>query len=144
MQGNRARDTRPELAVRKLLTKLGYRYRLHARDLPGRPDIVFRGRHKVIFVHGCFWHQHESAKCKLRSHPTSNLAYWGPKLARNKARDAQNQLRLAQQGWDALCIWECEIAAPDALAVALMRFLGRPSAGDTTHSDYRDAASGRS
>jgi DNA mismatch endonuclease (patch repair protein) len=128
MQGNRSRDTRPELAVRRLLTKLGYRYRLHARDLPGQPDIVFRGRRKVILVHGCFWHQHDSAKCKLRSHPTSNTAYWGPKLARNRARDAQVRARLAQDGWETLLVWECEVSAIEALANALGGFLGKPNA----------------
>lgn len=128
MKANRARDTRPELMVRQLLTRLGYRYRLHARDLPGRPDIVFRKRQKLIFVHGCFWHQHDDPDCGLRSHPISNLSYWGPKLARNKSRDAEVEFALRQQGWEVLLIWECEVGATKRLAHTLWRFLGEPRA----------------
>lgn len=124
MRGNRGKDTKPELTVRRLLTKLGYRYRLHASDLPGRPDIVFRARCKVILVQGCFWHQHDSVDCRLRSHPRANPGYWGPKLARNRARDKEVQARLAQDGWKAMLVWECEIAGIDALIVRLRQFLG--------------------
>ena len=125
MQANRARNTRPEIAVRHVLTRLGYRYRLHARDLPGRPDIVFRSRRKAILVHGCFWHQHDSPACRLRSHPVANIAYWGPKLARNKMRDADVLIHLTQDGWSTLLVWECEVAATDTLAKRLRRFLGK-------------------
>src|SRR5262245_12690978 len=128
MQANRSRDTRPELAVRRLLTELGYRYRLHARDLPGRPDIVFRGRRKVILVHGCFWHQHSSQRCTLQSHPVSNLAYWRPKLERNRKRDAEVEARLRAGGWRVLQVWECETAASERLIRRLSRFLGPPLA----------------
>lgn len=83
MQANRAKNTRPELAVRRILTRLGYRYRLHAAKLPGKPDVVFPGRRKTIFIHGCFWHQHPNATCPLRSHPRSNAGYWTEKLRRN-------------------------------------------------------------
>lgn len=124
MQANRARDTRPELAVRRLLTNVGYRYRLHAADLPGRPDIVFRARRKVILVHGCFWHQHDSPQCRLRSHPKANTAYWGPKLARNRARDREVLAQLAKVGWKTLLIWECEVAASEELVIRLREFLG--------------------
>lgn len=126
MQGNRAQNTRPEIIVRQLLTSLGYRYRLHARDLPGRPDVVFRSRRKAILVHGCFWHQHESPTCSLRSHPRSNVAYWAPKLAGNKRRDAQVLVQLAQEGWSTLLIWECEIADTKMLTSKLKRFFGKP------------------
>lgn len=104
----RSKDTAPELAVRRLLYSLGYRYRLHRKDLPGKPDIVFPGRRKVIFVHGCFWHPHES--CRISHAPRTNLDYWKPKLARNVSRDLVTQKALAEMGWKTFVIRECEIA----------------------------------
>src|SRR6266699_3209467 len=88
----RAKDTAPEITVRRAVHGLGYRYRLHARDLPGHPDLVFRKRHKVIFIHGCFWHRHEN--CKLSRLPKSRLEFWRPKLESNRQRDSRNQALL--------------------------------------------------
>lgn len=124
MKGNKKRNTRPELAVRTLLHSLGFRYRLHVRDLPGNPDIVFRKRRKVIFVHGCFWHQHNSPRCRLRSHPKSNVAYWTPKLRRNKERDLITRQKIAGMGWSSLVVWECELANLPAVEKRICAFLG--------------------
>src|SRR5580658_6387243 len=93
----RNKDTVPELRVRQLVHLLGYRFRLHRNDLPGRPDLVFPSRKKVIFVHGCFWHQH--GECREGRVPGSRLEYWGPKLRRNQERDSLAQSSLKQQGW---------------------------------------------
>lgn len=103
-----AKNTSPELKLRKLLCRLGFRgYRLHYSKLPGKPDIVFIGREKVIFIHGCFWHGHD---CKAGINtPRSNIEYWTPKLARNKARDHMNEEEIKRLGWDVLIIWECEL-----------------------------------
>ncbi|MGA8763643.1 MAG: very short patch repair endonuclease [Candidatus Sulfotelmatobacter sp.] len=122
MSAIRAKDTRPELAVRGLLHQLGYRYRLHARNLPGRPDIVFRNRHSVIFVHGCFWHGHN--RCKLNRAPQSRRDYWIPKLEANQRRDQEVVKRLNAAGWRSLVVWECEIANVKTLARTLRAFLG--------------------
>lgn len=99
----RSRDTKPELVVRRLVHSLGYRYRLHRRSLPGRPDLVFPGRRKVIFVHGCFWHRHAGCHSGTRV-PKSRLDFWLPKLESNRERDRVNQAALAELGWDALTI----------------------------------------
>lgn len=113
----RGRDTRPEMTIRRGLHRLGYRYSLHRKGLPGRPDIVFPGRRKVIFVHGCFWHNHH---CRIGHIPGSRTEYWAAKFARNQERDAENARRLAELGWRMLVIWECEIKKPaDALNVAV-------------------------
>jgi DNA mismatch endonuclease (patch repair protein) len=101
------KDTKAELLVRRLLYNLGYRYRLQARDLPGNPDIVFRSKKKVIFIHGCFWHGHDCRSGKKQ--PKTNEKYWLPKLAKTRARDAQNQERLLESGWDYLTLWECQL-----------------------------------
>ena len=119
----RAKGTKPEMAVRRLVHSMGYRYRLHRADLPGRPDLAFVGRKKVIFVHGCFWHQH--AGCKGARVPKSNSGYWSRKLARNVQRDSQNQTRLREAGWDSLIVWECEIDMSGALPTKLRQFLER-------------------
>jgi len=101
-------DTKPEMIVRRITHGLGYRYRLHDRQLPGTPDMSFPRFRKVILVHGCFWHQHD---CRLgRKRPSSNADYWHPKLARNVARDENVRLKLARLGWEVLVIWECETA----------------------------------
>lgn len=118
----RNRDTKPELAVRRLVHSLGYRYRLHRRDLPGRPDLVFAGRRKVIFVHGCFWHRHGTCHSGTRV-PKSRLDFWLPKLESNRERDRVNQEALAKLGWDVLPIWECEIKDTATLAERITRFL---------------------
>jgi DNA mismatch endonuclease (patch repair protein) len=123
MRANKKWDTRPELRVRKILRTLGYRYRVHSRQLPGTPDIVFASRRKLIFIHGCFWHQHQSKRCPLRSHPRSNLEYWQPKLRRNVLRDKRNARKLAKLGWQVLTVWECELAKPETIAKKLSCFL---------------------
>src|SRR5262245_60428073 len=118
----RKTNSKPELIVRRLAHGLGYRFRLHGRDLTGTPDLVFAKRRKLIFVHGCFWHQHE---CRLgNKQPHSRLEYWQPKLARNRARDALVQQALRDQGWDVLVVWECETQDQATLATRLTGFLG--------------------
>ena len=111
MRAIRSKDMKPELAVRRLVHGRGYRYRLHRHGLRGRPDMVFASRRKVIFVHGCCWHQHSDPGCKIVRRPKSNLDYWLPKLDGNVVRDADNQDRLRELGWDSLVIWECEVRA---------------------------------
>jgi DNA mismatch endonuclease, patch repair protein len=98
----RSRDTSPEIAIRRLVYGMGYRYRLYAKDLPGRPDLVFRARRKVIFVHGCFWHLHRN--CSNCKQPKSRRYYWKPKLERNASRDKQVQRRLRRLGWRSLVV----------------------------------------
>jgi len=102
----RNKDTRPEKIVRSLLHRLGFRFRLHRRDLPGTPDIVLPGRKAVIFVHGCFWHQHKG--CKDSGIPKTNTEFWETKLNKNVERDKKNTAALKQLGWKVLEIWECE------------------------------------
>lgn len=116
----RGKDTQPELAVRRLLFAMGFRFRLHVKGLPGRPDIVFPGRHKVIFVHGCFWHRH--AGCRDACLPKSNQGFWTPKLNANRARDQRNLKTLKKAGRSSLVVCECEVGAPD-LSVRLRYFL---------------------
>lgn len=120
----RGSDTKPELAVRRLIHSLGYRYRLHDRSLPGRPDIVFPKRRKVIFVHGCFWHRHPN--CKLARLPKSRREFWIPKLEANAKRDAQHLARLAAMGWQAMVVWECEVRGDSGLSERITLFLGPP------------------
>lgn len=122
MSAVRSADTGPELAVRKILYSRGYRYRLHRKDLPGCPDIVFPGRKQAVFVHGCFWHGH---RCRKGRFPKSHLSYWKPKIAENKKRDARNTARLNRLGWRALAVWQCEIKNTEALLRKLISFLGR-------------------
>ena len=109
MKRIRATNTLPEKLVRAVVCELGFksRYRLHRRDLPGCPDIVFPSLRRVIFVHGCFWHAH--SRCAVAHRPGSRIRYWGPKLARNRERDARNQRRLKNSGWRVLVVWECSI-----------------------------------
>jgi DNA mismatch endonuclease, patch repair protein len=128
MSAIRAKDTKPELLVRKLVFSMGYRYRLHVKGLPGRPDLVFPRLHKIIDVRGCFWHRHT---CKDGSRtPGSNSAYWIPKIERNVARDEQNSEKLADLGWQVLVVWECETKSKDDLRQILGRFLGCREAAD--------------
>ena len=117
----KSKDTKPELAVRRLLHGLGYRYRLHRKDLPGRPDLVFPLRRKVIFVNGCFWHSH--AGCEKARLPSSNREYWAAKLNRNKTRDERNLALIKEGGWDPMVVWECELVDMDAVARNLIAFL---------------------
>jgi DNA mismatch endonuclease (patch repair protein) len=114
MAGIRGVNTRPEIAVRRLLFSLGYRFRLHRRDLPGSPDIVMPGRRVAIFVQGCFWHLH--AGCKYSKMPTTRADFWKEKLERNAQRDRGTTARLLDLGWRVLCVWECSTRAPRASA----------------------------
>ena len=109
------------MVVRRLAHGTGYRYRIHGKDLPGKPALVFRLRRKAIFVHGCFWHQHDYRRgARL---PKSNRSYWLPKLRWNRERDAQHRARLCDMGWKTLTVWECEITDRDALARRIAAFL---------------------
>ena len=126
MAANRGKDTKPELLVRSLVHGMGYRYRLHRRDLPGRPDLSFSSRRKVIEVRGCFWHQHEG--CPKATMPRTRPEFWSAKFARNRERDHENELALRALGWDTLVVWECETACIDNLAkrvAAFLSFLGK-------------------
>lgn len=114
-------NTKPEMTVRRILWSLGARYRLHARDLPGKPDVVMRRRRKAIFVHGCLWHLHEG--CHLARVPTSQPDYWPEKLARNKERDRRNLDELRRLGWSVEVVWECETKDQAALERRLRPFL---------------------
>lgn len=118
----RAIDTKPELLVRRLVYAMGYRYRLHKRDIPGCPDLVFSGRHKVIFVHGCFWHRH-GKDCPLTRWPKSKMEFWRPKLEANRARDRRVQRELSMLGWQYLVIWECELRDSESLTIKIREFL---------------------
>lgn len=114
---------KPELTVRSIVHRLGYRFRLHARDLPGKPDLVLRSKRKVIFVHGCFWHLHDRQGCLDSRIPKSNKGYWVPKLARNKERDAENVAALKEAGWKVLTIWDCETHQEQQLKARIKEFL---------------------
>lgn len=122
MRAVRSQNTRPEILVRQIAYGLGYRFRLHRRDLPGKPDITFPGRQKAIFVHGCFWHQHKG--CRRATIPKSNSGFWSRKLARNASRDAEQFADIKKRGWRALVVWECEIKNERRLAGKMRRFLG--------------------
>src|ERR1700730_3179485 len=112
MRRIRSKGMLPELAVRSLVHRMGFRFRLHRKDLPGKPDLVFASRRKVIFVHGCFWHCHN---CKEAHIPKSNPDYWVPKLQRNQALVAKNIQSMNELGWQFLIIWECETRKNDNL-----------------------------
>ena len=122
MRRIRSANTQPELRVRRLAHAMGFRFRLHRRSLPGKPDLVFPRFRKVIFVHGCFWHQHPG--CGRASTPKSHTDYWLPKLQHNRDRDEAAAIALAALGWDVAVIWECETSDVAALAVHLQAFLG--------------------
>lgn len=123
MRAIKSKGMKPEMVVRKLVYGLGYRYRLHVKGLPGKPDLVFIGKKKVIFVHGCFWHQHQSSDCKIVRKPKSNHSYWIPKLENNRKRDLENLTLLQGLGWDCLTVWECETTVQDSLVRKLDEFL---------------------
>ena len=116
------KDTKPELIVRRLVFSMGYRYKLHDASLPGKPDMVFSSRRKVIFVHGCFWHGH-SCKAGLKT-PKANDSYWNKKLERNRNRDILTMEKLCGMGWTVKIVWECEIHKREQLAEDLAEFLG--------------------
>ncbi|MHB8311790.1 MAG: very short patch repair endonuclease [Candidatus Dormibacteria bacterium] len=133
MRAIHSRDTAPELVVRRLLHRVGYRYRIAGRGLPGKPDLVFPARRKVIFVHGCFWHQHPD--CSEGRPPHSNSSYWLPKLARNQERDQDVMNALSALGWDAMVVWECQVVDRQRLLSALSEYLrpSDPSSPTATH-----------
>lgn len=122
MRRVKSADTAPELRVRRLAHRLGYRFRLHRKDLPGRPDLAFPGRGVALFVHGCFWHQHEG--CGRAARPASNRAYWERKLSGNVARDAAAAAALRRLGWRVEVVWECELRDEATLADRLRQALG--------------------
>ena len=119
----RNKDTKPEIRVRKIVYGMGYRYRLHKANLPGKPDLVFAGRKKVIFVHGCFWHRHPEPTCPLARLPKSKLDFWVPKLEANRQRDEANVRELQQAGWEVLTIWECQLKNEKELKSRIREFL---------------------
>lgn len=116
----RSKDTRPELIVRRSVHAMGFRYRLHRRDLPGTPDLVFSSRRKVIFVSGCFWHGHTCGRCRL---PATRRDYWFAKIERNKSRDRRTIAALRRSGWRVLVVWECQTRDRKRLAARLVKFL---------------------
>lgn len=120
----RGKDTKPELVVRRLLHRLGYRFRTHFKPVPGRPDIAFTKRRKAILVHGCFWHGHEG--CRGSHVPTTRSDFWRAKFERNRARDRRQEEEARALGWDVLTVWECEVADEGQLADRLKAFLGPP------------------
>ncbi len=121
MQAVRSRDTAPEMAVRRTLHAMGYRYRLHRANLPGKPDMVFPGRRKVIFVHGCFWHGHTCARGSRV--PKTNAEYWENKIRKNRERYSRQLVELRVEGWAVLAVWECEVRDERDLAAQLVAFL---------------------
>ncbi len=123
MQSVGQKNTGPEIVVRRIAHALGYRFRLHRKDLPGRPDLVFPGRRKVVFVHGCFWHGHGCPKGRL---PKSKPEFWVPKIEGNKARDERAEQALVDLGWETLTLWQCETKTPEVIATKLREFLGPP------------------
>lgn len=130
----RSKDTGPEWVVRRLVFAAGYRYRLHVRRLPGTPDLVFPGRKKIIFVHGCFWHLHEGcANCRI---PKSRIAFWTSKLHGNRLRDEKNLADLLLTGWDVLTVWECELADRRAVQQKLCEFLDSKAASQSLRKSF--------
>ena len=126
----RGKETYPDMLVRRIVHGLGYRYALHARDLPGSPDLVFRSRRKVIFVHGCFWHRHASKSCRLARLPKSRLSFWRTKLNANRLRDIRNRKSLRKLGWKILIVWECKLGDKEHLENRLLAFLGGKNEGN--------------
>lgn len=114
-------DSGPEIKLRRLVYGMGYRYRLHDKGLPGKPDLVFKSRNAVIFMHGCFWHRHKG--CSLARLPKSKLDFWKPKLEENRKRDIRNQRKLRSLGWRVLVVWECELSDMDKVSKKVRKFL---------------------
>ncbi|WP_064685708.1 very short patch repair endonuclease [Rhizobium bangladeshense] len=121
MSGIRGKNTGPELAVRKAAHALGYRFRLHRKDLPGSPDLVFPRKNTVVFVHGCYWHRHEG--CRYCYTPKSNIEFWATKFRNNIARDERVREELEHRGWRVVTLWECETADEDDLRIRLKEVL---------------------
>ena len=127
MSSVKGKDTKPEVAVRRLLHRAGYRFRIHERRLPGRPDLYFSKRRKVIFVNGCFWHGHDD--CRRAALPNSNKKFWNEKIQANKDRDIRNQRKLVEIGVNCLTVWECQLKDIKAVTQRLVEFLGAPKLG---------------
>jgi DNA mismatch endonuclease (patch repair protein) len=119
----RAKNSAPEMTVRRLVHRLGYRYKLHVNSLPGKPDMVFPCRSKIIFVHGCFWHRHSATSCQLARMPKSRVSFWKSKLEKNRLRDNRNIRALKVQGWNVLTIWECQLSNIASLSKRIRSFL---------------------
>lgn len=117
----RGTGSAPEMKLRRLVHGMGFRYRLHVKELPGKPDMVFLSRRAVIFMHGCFWHHHKG--CKLARFPKSKLDFWKPKLEENRKRDLRNQQRLSDLGWHVLVVWECHMVDIDRVSEVVREFL---------------------
>ena len=123
MRKIRSEGMKPEMAVRRMIHHMGYRFRLHRKDLAGKPDLVFGPRKKIIFVHGCFWHQHSDPNCRDGRLPKSNRSYWVPKLEKNTKRDGKNEALLQSLGWKLMVIWECEVEQEEILEKRIKAFL---------------------
>ena len=137
MQANKGRDTKPEMLVRRLVYSMGFRYRLHRKDLPGKPDLVFVNRRKVIFVHGCFWHAHEGRR--RANQPKTRVDFWRSKFGRNRARDQRNLVALKSAGWNVMVVWECGLTDMPGLARGLRAFLIDSNAADgPRHREFPD------
>lgn len=122
----KGRDTKPEMRVRRALHAAGLRYRLHAKNLPGKPDIVFPSRRIAIFVHGCFWHRHPDPNCRLARMPKSRVTFWQEKLEANRVRDERNEDALLADDWEVMVVWECGITE-QSLATLVDKCLGAPT-----------------
>ncbi|QNN23000.1 DNA mismatch endonuclease Vsr [Planctomycetales bacterium ZRK34] len=120
MAAVKGKDTTPEMTVRRMVHRMGYRYRLHVRGLPGTPDMVFPRLEKIINVHGCFWHMHHCGRCRI---PATRREYWVGKLQRNKLRDQRTRRKLNRMGWSVLTVWECQLKRPEVLMRRIRRFL---------------------
>ena len=136
MQAVRSKNTAAEVSVRSTLHRLGFRFRLHYKNLPGTPDIVFPSRKSVIFVHGCFWHGHE---CPGGKPPSSNVDFWREKLRRNRERDSRSRSRLRNVGWRVLTVWECEIKEIEVLVDKMCRFLRTDGDDGRAHEESLSA-----
>lgn len=123
MQGNKSKNTKPEILVRSMLHKLGFRFRLNRKDLPGKPDIVLPRFRLCLFVHGCFWHTHEN--CKLSNTPKTRTEYWNRKLSNNKERDAKAMTALLASGWNVFVIWECETKSTENLEMVIKKIMSK-------------------
>ena len=129
MRANAGKNTKPEIMVRRILHAMGYRFRVHRRDLPGTPDITFPSRRKVIQVHGCFWHQHPG--CRKASPPATRVEFWASKFTKNKERDRRTLMQLIALGWSVMVVWECELKDAADLRRRMSDFLGPPGSGTT-------------
>ena len=134
----KGKDTKPEIAVRRMLHSLGYRFRLHRRDLPGSPDVVLPKHRTVVFVHGCFWHRHEG--CRYASTPKTRVDFWNEKFRKNVERDARQQRQLLEMGWRVVIVWECELRRPEELKERL-KTIALPEVREQEHPNHLHGAS---